>query len=103
LRVGERRSQGQASRADAAGQEGVARFALAYSLPGEFLAAAPPTAAAEPPLWLENWLQRIPAIVAVVAMLLALYLILVFQNQIAARPKLDSRAQIATRIPRGTP
>jgi polyferredoxin len=52
------------------------------------------TATAEPPLWQENWLKRIPAIAVVVAMLLALYIILIFQNQIAARPQLYRTVRI---------
>ncbi len=76
-----------ATREDAAGAAKIARFQLDYALPDEFLIRAPMTAP-DPPLWQENWQKQIPGIAIVAAMLLALYLILIFQNQIAARPAL---------------
>lgn len=85
-----------ASRDDAAGTAKSARFVLDYALPRTFLveAAASPAAAAETPLWQENWEHRIPAIVTVAAMLFVLYLILIFQNQIAERPRLYQAIRI---------
>lgn len=68
-----------------------ARFSLAYELPAEFLSIQDGPAAGSDPsklVWMEIWMARVPAIAAVAIMLLALYLILIFQNQIAARPGL---------------
>lgn len=66
-----------------------ARFSLDYALPQNFLVAGfRPPAVEERPLWEENWRERKLAIGAVTYMLLSLYLILIFQNQIAARPSL---------------
>ena len=77
------------TREDAAGTPHSARFNLDYALPSAYLVAPPAQAEPEPPpLWQENWRARIVAIGVIAAMLLALYVILIFQNQIAARPKL---------------
>ena len=66
-----------------AGEAGTARFGLAFPP-----AAAAAVEGADIRLWQEAWLSRLPAIATVAAMLLALYLILIFQNQIAGRPRL---------------
>ena len=83
-----------ASRGDDAGQAHSARFALDYALPDKFLLPATPSPA-EMPLWEHNWRARILSIAVVAAMLLALYVILIFQNQIAARPTLYTTIRIA--------
>lgn len=75
-----------ASREDAAGTMHMARFTLDYAIPSRYVKAVETAAAAgEQPLWEQNWRERTVAIGVVVLMLLALYLILIFQNQIAAR------------------
>ena len=76
-----------ATREDASGQMRTARFTLDHALPEQYLMPAL-VAEAEPPLWEQNWRARTVSIITVAAMLLALYVILIFQNQIAARPRL---------------
>lgn len=66
-------------------EDATARFALDYQLPKAFLVDVPTP---EQPLWQQNWRSRIAAITITMVMLLALYFILIFQNQIAARPPL---------------
>ena len=83
------------TREDAAGASRSGRFHLDYALPVRYLLAPPPAPAqAETPLWKANWQARGLAIGTVVAMLLALYLILIFQNQIAARRRLYHTVRI---------
>jgi len=69
-----------------------ATFSLAYRLPERFLVtpqAAGDTVPTEtPPLWQKNWRDRIPAISAVLAILLSLYVILIFQDALAQRYRL---------------
>lgn len=77
-----------AAREDQSGQTRTARFMLDHALPDRYLLPETVAPQAEPPLWEQNWRARIAAIVTVAAMLLALYVILIFQNQIAARPRL---------------
>ncbi len=85
-----------ASREDSSGTLHSARFTLDHALPQRLLKASAQVApAVEQPLWEQNWWSRLPAIAAVLAMLLALYVILIFQNQIAARPQLYRRIRIA--------
>lgn len=74
-----------ATRQDAGGTDRQARFVLSYAGPKRLDSAAE---SPEPELWQANWERRIPAIAVVAAMLLGLYLILIFQNQIASRPRL---------------
>ncbi len=72
-----------------------ARFSFDYILPQSFLATdLRPPAVEERPLWEENWQKRKLAIAVVTYMLLSLYLILIFQNQIAARPGLYGTIRI---------
>jgi transcriptional regulator of nitric oxide reductase len=82
-----------ATREDAAGAPHSARFELNYALPSQYIAPAAAVAAPppEPQLWQQNWKERVIFIGLVAVMLLALYLILVFQNQIAARASLYRR------------
>jgi NosR/NirI family nitrite reductase transcriptional regulator len=77
-----------ASRDDDAGIAHSARFTLDYALPERYLLPAAGSTAADVPLWQQNWQERAVSVAIVAAMLLALYLILIFQNQIAARPRL---------------
>ncbi|MBZ0261463.1 MAG: NosR/NirI family protein [Hyphomicrobiales bacterium] len=71
------------------GAAGTARFSLDYALPKDFLAVdLLPLAGEDKPLWEMNWQKRKLAIGMVSVMLLSLYLILIFQNQIAARLRL---------------
>lgn len=71
------------------GSTKTARFGLGYALPPSFLMAGLRTPVVEErPLWEVNWQKRKLAIGVVTYMLLSLYLILIFQNQIAARPSL---------------
>ncbi|MCB1380354.1 MAG: 4Fe-4S binding protein [Alphaproteobacteria bacterium] len=85
-----------ASRENSAGELQSGQFTLTYRLPERYLqpVATPAPPPAEMPLWEQNWRGRILAIGIVVAMLLALYVILIFQNQIAARPPLYRAVRI---------
>ena len=83
-----------AERQDDAGATHAGRFDLAYILPDRFVQQPPALVPEEAPLWEQNWRARAPAIATVVAMLLSLYLILIFQNQIAARPPLYRRIRV---------
>jgi len=84
-----------ATREDGSGQTHSGQFALDYALPADYvLAALPAAASAEMPLWEQNWRSRVVPIATVVAMLLSLYVILIFQNQIAARPPLYQAIRI---------
>ena len=72
-----------------------ARFNLDYILPQSFLAAnLQPPVDEDSPLWEMNWQKRKLAIGVVAVMLLSLYLILIFQNQISARPTLYQTIRI---------
>ena len=78
-----------ASRDNGAGSARTARFELDYAPPSELLVPA------ETPLWQENWEQRMVSIGIVAMMLLTLYLILIFQNQIAQRPAFYNAIRLA--------
>jgi transcriptional regulator of nitric oxide reductase len=86
-----------ATREDASGAPHSGRFSLDYALPAQYLVPAAPAqqTVEEVPLWQQNWQARAIPIAIVAAMLLALYLILIFQNQIAARPQLYRRIRLA--------
>ena len=77
---------------------------LDYQLPSRYrLAPAPAAAVAEAgddagaadvPLWQETWWQRWPSIAAMALVLAVLTVILVMQDQLAARPRLHRRVRL---------
>ena len=90
------RLQVLAVRKAADGSETIQPFEIPYAVPAEYLAPTQQTAAssAEPALWEQTWLERRYEAGALVVLLGALVLILLFQDQLAARPKLYKAMRI---------
>ena len=75
------------------------RSSVAYVAPDEFILkppSLPPAAAAaqEGPLWLENWYQRIPDLIALAVLLFILTCILFISDPLVARPTLYIRVRV---------
>ncbi len=81
------------------GREVSMRFPVSYAAPDEVILkppSLPPAAASqEGPLWLENWYQRIPDLIALTILLLVLTGILFISDPLVARPKLYIRLRVA--------
>jgi len=71
-----------------AGVTPTALFELSYTLPQRYLAPPGDVTAADAPLWLRNWQDRVPEIAVLIVGLVVLTLILVFQDALARRRRL---------------
>ncbi|HMN73359.1 MAG TPA: 4Fe-4S binding protein [Rhodoblastus sp.] len=90
------RLQVLAVRRTAEGGESAQTFEIPYAVPTDYVARPPPEAAAagEEALWERAWRERRYEIGALLVMLGALVLILLFQDQLVARPKLYRATRI---------
>jgi len=91
------RLQVLAVRRTADGGESAQTFEIPYTIPGDYIARTSPEAAVagEEALWEKTWRERRYEVGALLLMLGALVLILLFQDQLAARPKLYKATRIA--------
>lgn len=89
------RLQVLAVRAGTDGAENGQAFEIPYAAPKDYIAAAPQAdVLPEEPLWQKTWLERKVEVGVLLVMLGALVLILLFQDQLASRPRLYKATRI---------